>query len=834
MSMESAKQNMENVGSWQEVFSPVLSERVKKARERVRKEPEICLERIRAEIKAYDQYKDEPSIIHRARFLEIYLRDKNTFIQEDELIVGNVGSKPRSASLSTANIAFVAKDLDDPVKDFSVRPYDKILIHPEERKELRNEIIPAIKDNPLSLFEYNLKNVEQDILEHASPAVASCPHIPLIGDVSMTREAGHMFLDFEKVLYKGLKGIKEEVKNKIAELDRPYMRFDRKERRNFYNAVLITLDAVTQYYRKYAALAREMSERETDIKRKKELEHIAEVCEWVPENPARDWWEALQSVWFIFSIAWMEHTTFAVHFLGRIDQYLYPFYKKTVEDEKKMTREEAIELLECFFVKFNEPAWALNYEWSQWATGQGLSQTMVIGGQTSEGKDACNEVTMLVLDAMEQLRLNQPEFAMRIWEETPDKYLKRATELIRLGLGYPKFIGDRKGIQMAAKAYPDLTIEDWRQFAIAGCSEIGLPYITMDNGYEAIMLAAKLVELILSNGRCTICGKQIGLATGDPRKFESMHQVKEAFRKQMFYWGEYMAKAEKVFKENQSEWYPAPFCSAFSEGPIDRGRDITRGGAWYTVYGLLLASIADAADSLGVIDKLIYRDHKITWDQLIEAVNANWEGYESLRQLCINGVPKYGNDDDYADDWAVWIADIWADLADWLNTRNDLIPRWGGKYLAGGLVAVSNTQFGEMVGTTPNGRKYPVPVADTCSPVQGVDRNGPTAVIKSFGKLPTQRWALGGLINIRLSPQLFETDESLERFSAFIRTCEEIGLYHVQFNIISSELLRKAMQEPEKFRDLMVRVASYVAYFVELSPNQQMDIINRTEQQEIS
>ncbi len=823
-----------DVGSWQEVFAPIRSERVRKARERVRKDAEICLERIRAEIKAYDLYKDQPSIIQRARFLEIYLREKCIFIQEDELIVGNVGSKPRSASLSTANIAFVAADLDDPVKDFAVRPYDKLLIHPEERKELREEIIPAVKDKPLSLFEYNLKTVDPDIVEHTSPAVSSCPHIPIIGDVSMTREAGHMFLDFEKVLYKGLEAVREEVRDKLAELDRPYMRFDRKARRDFYKAVLITLEAVTQYYQKYANLAREMGTNETDPKRKEELQHIAEVCEWVPENPARDWWEALQAVWFTFIIAWMEHTTFAVHFLGRIDQFMYPFYKKTVEDERTMTREEALELLECFFVKFNEPAWALNYEWSQWATGQGLSQTMVIGGQTSEGKDGCNEVTTLVLEAMEQLRLIQPEFAMRIWEGTPDKYLKRATELVRLGLGYPKFIGDRKGIQMAATAYPDLTIEDWRQFAIAGCSEIGLPYITMDNGYEAIALAAKFAELVLSNGKCTICNKQIGLATGDPRRFESMDQVKEAYRKQMFHWGEYMAKAEKVFKENQSEWYPAPFCSAFANGPIDRGRDITRGGAWYTVYGLLLASLADAADSLGVIDTLIYRDRRITWDRLIEAVRANWEGHEDLRQLCINDVPKYGNDNNYADEWAVWIANVWADLTDWLNSRNDLLPSWGGKYLAGGLVAVSNTQFGEMVGATPNGRKYPLPVADTCSPVQGVDRNGPTAIVRSFSKLPTHRWALSGLINIRLSPHLFETDADLDRFAAFIRACEEIGLYHVQFNIVSSELLRKAMREPENYRDLMVRVASYVAYFVELSPNQQMDIINRTEQLQVS
>ncbi len=831
MAIEYGNESISHVGSWQEIFHPVRSARVEKARERVRKEAEICLERVRAELKAHNRYKDQPSIIQRARFLETFLNEKSIMILEDELIVGTVGSKTRSAFVTTANIPSIAEEMDDPVKDFAIRPYDKILIHPEERRELKEEIIPAVKAGDLSLFEYNLKHVDRDILEHTAPGVSSCPHIPIIGDVSMTRESGHMFLNFETVLYKGIKEVRKEFAEKVAELEQPYHRFDRKKRRQFYQAVLITLDAATKYFSRYAELAHDMAIKEDDFKRKKELEHIAEVCTRVPEHPARDWWEALQSIWFLFTLAWMEHATFAVHFLGRIDQILYPFYKKTVEEEKKMTREEALELLECFFVKFNETAWALNYEWSQWATGQGLSQTMVIGGQTSKGEDACNEVTLLVLEAMEHLRLNQPEFAMRVWKGTPDKYLKKAAELIRLGLGYPKFIGDRKGIQMAAKAYPDLNIEDWRQFAVAGCSEIGLPYITMDNAYEAIALASKWVELVLSNGKCAVCGRQIGPETGDPRQFKSMEQVKDAYRKQVFYWGEYMAKAEKLFKENQSEWYPAPFCSAFAEGPLDRGRDITQGGAWYTLYGFLLASIADAADSLGVIDKLIYRDHKITWDQLIKAVNANWEGYENLRQICVNGVPKYGNDDDYADGWAIWIADVWADLIDWLNSRKDLIPKWGGRYLAGGLVAIASTQFGEAVGATPNGRKHPQPVADTCSPVQGVDRNGPTAVIKSFSKLPTHRWALSGLINIRLNPNLFTTDADLEKFMAFIRTCEELGLYHVQFNIISAELLRNAMKQPEKHRDLLIRVASYVAYFVELSPNQQLDIINRTEQQ---
>jgi len=583
------------------------------------------------------------------------------------------------------------------------------------------------------------------------------------------------------------------------------------------------------YAKRYATLAREMASRELNQKRKEELEHIASMCDWVPVNPARDWWEALQSVWFVFSIAWMEHSTSAVHFLSRFDQYIYPFYKKTIEEQKEMTKEEALEILECFLLKFSEPAWILGYEWSRWATGQGLSQTLVIGGQNRDGKDACNEVSLLVLEAMKQLRLNQPEFAMRVWKGTPDRYLRKAAELIRLGLGYPKFIGDQKALQMLAKAYPDLAEEDWREYAIAGCSEIGLPYITMDHGFEGIMMAPKILELVINNGRCMLCGKQIGPATGDPLTFESMDQVKEAFRKQVFYWGECLARADKALKENQSRWYPAPFCSAISDGPLDKGRDITQGGSWYTLYGLLLAGIADTADSLGVIDKLIYRDRKVSWEQLHQALEANWDGYKELRQLCINGVPKYGNDNDYADDWAIWVANVWADLIDWLNTRSDLVPSWGGKYLGGGLVAVSNTQFGELVAATCNGREHPKPLADTCSPVQGCDRNGPTAVARSFSKIPTHRWALCGMINLRLSPELFTTEADLDRFVAFVRACEELGIYHVQFNVISSDLLRAAMAEPEKYRDLMVRVASYIAYFVELNPDQQMDIINRTE-----
>jgi len=829
MSIELNDKKIQSAGSWQDFFVPTYSERIKKAKKRALATPEICLERARAEMKAYEQYKNEPRLIQRARVFETYLRDKTIFILEDELIVGNISGKPRGSQISGEIMAdFIDTELDDPVKDFEVRRYDKHIVHPEERRELREVLLPYFKGKTIG--DYQLERVDAEIIEKACPTVSSCPHIPNLGDVSMNRDVGHQMANYEKVLRKGLKGIREEVEWYMAQLDQPYMHYGLQEKRDFYKAVLITLDAAMAYARRYADLAREMAVKETNPKRKRELKRIAEVCEQVPTNPARDWWEALQSVWMIHVLVWCELSGW-VHCFGRFDQYMYPFYKKSVIDEKAMSRDEALELLECFWIKTAEFTQLTRYEHAVFTTGQGLSQALVIGGQTRDGKDACNDVTMLCLEAEEQVGVVQPETAMRIWEGTPDKYLRKAVEVIRLGRGKPKFVGDQKGIQMVSKAYPDRSIEDWREYAVLGCTETDLPHITMGHLYEGISSTPKLLELVLNNGKCALCGKQIGPLTGNPRTFESIEAVRQAFRKQVFYWMEYLAKGIKVLKEGQAIRLPAPFCSSLAEGPLQKGLDITQGGSWYTNYGLFLSGLANTADSLAVIDKLIYRDKKITWDQLLEAIKANWKGYESLRQLCINSVPKYGNDDDFADDWASWVMDTWYDSVDWINTRKDLVPYWGGTYLGATNIAVINVMFGEMAGGLPNGHIYPKPHAETLSPVQGMDKNGPTAVIKSVSKLPTHRFALGGAINLRLSPQLVATDRDLDNFVAFLRTIEELGIYHVQFNVVSSDLLHNAMKEPENYKDLMVRVASYCTYFVDLSKEQQLDIINRTEHQ---
>jgi len=812
----------------QESFTPTCSERVKRIKYRVLKPMEICLERARAEMKALEQHPNEPRVIQRARIFETYLKEKSVYILEDELIAGNITSKVRGASFSSEMSRFVNEELGDPVKDFEIRPYEKIMITPDERKEIREVLIPYFKGKTLG--EYILEITDAEVKEKAFSVTASCPHLPVIADLSLDKDIGHQMANYEKVLHKGLKGIREEVEWHLAQLDQPYQHFGLQEKRDFFEAVLIALDAAIAYAGRHADLAREMAARESNPGRKQELERIAQVCQQVPANPARDWWEALQSVWMIHVLIHCDVYNIA-NSLGRFDQYMYPFYKKSVIDRKTMSRDEALELLECFWIKFNEWAILLSYDVASYQPGQGLSQTITIGGQTRDGRDACNEVTMLCLETEEQLGRPQPEFAMRIWEGTPDAYLKKASELIRLGWGKPKFIGDRKAIQMAAKAYPDRTVEDWRQCALMGCSELCLPTITMQHSWEGVCILPKILELALNNGKCALCGRQIGPLTGDPKAFESMAAVKQALQEQVVYWMEHMARGIKVIKEAQAERMMAPFCSSLSEGPLQKGIDLSQGGAWSTTYGVYLAGLADTGDSLGVIDKLIYRDKKVTWDQLLEAIKANWEDRENLRQLCINGVPKYGNDNDFADEWATWVMDTWYDSVDWINTQNNLLPSYGGIYIGAGIIGQNNVTFGPWPGALPNGHIHPKPLADCLSPSPGVDKNGPTAVIKSVSKLPTHRFAMGGPLNLRLSHQLMATDRDLDNFASFLRTIEELGIYHTQFNVISSELLRKAMKKPENHRDLLVRVASYCAYFCELTEEQQFDIINRTEQQ---
>ena len=572
-----------------------------------------------------------------------------------------------------------------------------------------------------------------------------------------------------------------------------------------------------------------MAEKETDPARKKELLEIARITKKVPMHPAETWQEALQSVWMTQILILGEQMNYADSF-GRFDQYLYPYYKHSVEDTKEITREQALEMLQCFFVKTAEWTQIYDYNSASVQVAFPITQNLLIGGQTQEGTDACNEVTMLCLEAEEQVGLIQPEIAMRIWEGTPTKYLRKAAEVVRLGRGKPKFYGDRKAIQMMHRAYPDMSMEDLRDYAVIGCVEISMPHITQQHSAAGIFNIGKILDLTMHNGKCSICGEQIGPETGDPRNFKTMDEFLDAYRTQQNYFMDILCRAITVEMNVQAKWTESPFTSCLLEGPLQKGTDLIQGGCWNTSFGLMLAGSANTGDSMGVIDTLIYKEKRLTWDQLLEALDHDWVGYERLQQMVINEVPKYGNDDDYADGWVAYVQNVWYDSIDRCNNNRDNFPAYGGYFRGASCLGNSAVTAGMAVGALPDGFKKGTPMADAMSPTQGRDVHGTTAVLKSMSKLPSARFEMGTLLNQRLTPQILATEEDVDRFVDYLRTFEALGDYHVQFNVIDGKTLRAAMAEPEKYQSLLVRVASYVSYFVEIDPVGQMDIIHRTEQ----
>ena len=823
-------ENIEEVGTWQNYFERTCSDRVKNAIKRAVRTPEVCVEHALTEIEVHKETDGKvPHIIQRAMIFKRFEETRTLHIYDDELIVGNVNSKIRGSLIFGYLLGNqLAKELDDPVYDYEIRPHDRHHISEEERKIIREQIVPFFKGHCMEDEIY--ATAEGEVRDKAM-ACGICPHIPNFADLMTRADAGHALSNYEKVLRIGLNGIRKEVEFYKHENEQPYSHFYNKEKEDFYNACLISLEGAEILCNRYSALAAEMAEKETDPKRKAELLEISRITKKVPMNPAESFYEALQSVWMIQVLILGEQINYADSF-GRFDQYIYPYYKMSVEDKKEMTREQALELMELFFVKTSEWTQLYDYNSSSVQVAFPITQNLLIGGQTKQGTDACNEVTMLCLEAEEQVGLIQPELAMRIWEGTPDKYLFKAAEVGRLGRGKPKFYGDRKAIEMMRHAYPDMREEDLRDYAVIGCIEISMPHITQQHSASGMFNMGKILDLTFHNGKCSICGKQLGPETGDPRTFKTMDEFMAAYKKQNDYFMNILCKAVTVEMNVQAKWSEAPFTSCLLEGPLQKGVDLIKGGCWNTSFGLMLTGSANVGDSLAVLDTLVYKEKKYTMDEMLKAIDADWVGYEAMREHCINDVPKYGNDNDYADGWVATAQNIWYDAIDEANKYRDNFPAYGGYFRGGSCLGNTAVTSGLSVCALPDGLYRGHPMADAMSPTQGRDVNGTTAVQKSMSKLPSERFEMGTLLNQRLTPQMLATEDDVWRFVNYLRAFEALGNYHVQFNVIDCNTLRKAMEKPEDYKDLLVRVASYVSYFVELGEPDQLDILHRTEQNE--
>jgi formate C-acetyltransferase len=612
-----------------------------------------------------------------------------------------------------------------------------------------------------------------------------------------------------------MRGIKEEIESFKAQLKGDHQN----EKLDLYRAGLMVCDAAVAFARRYASLAEELAESATDSSRKAQLKKIAQVCRLVPEGPATNFREALQSVWFIQVIIQIESNGLAIA-LGRFDQYMYPFYRKDI-DSGHMDRAEALNLLGCLFCKLSEINKIYSNEGARLLAGPAHGQTLTLGGILSGGEEGTNELSHLCLEADSAVRLVQPDLAFRVNDSTPQDLLLEFGEAVRSGIGKHKIFGDRLVIDSLIECGVDPA--DAREWGSLGCSEPVVCGMTNSWGNSGHLSLPKCLELALNNGRCRLTGKQLGPATADPRRFASFDDLMDAFRRQVEYFVARLVTYNNLLDRLHAELLPLPFVSLFISDCLARGMEFNAGGARYNFTSPLGIGLITAADSLAAVKKLVFGEKSMSMDQLIEALDRNFDGQEYLRQTLMNRAPKFGNDEDFADLLANEVLHVWAD-----SLKGHTNPR-GGRWVPSLYTLTANIGFGERCGATPDGRKAREPFNDNISPVHGRARKGPTAVAKSVGKLDMVRIAQGAILNMRFSPSTLSGDEGLAKFADFMRGYVRQGGWHNQFNVVSTEMLREAQKHPEQYRGLVIRVSGYSALFTELSPEVQEDIIARVE-----
>lgn len=765
-------------------------------------ERQVDIQRALIATRVYQATEGEATIIRRAKALAAVLSEMDIRIDEGELIVGNQARQPRAGPLFPEYAQdWILSQMDT----FASRSGDKFQIGDEDKSLLR-EVLPYWEGR--SLRDNWRARVPSEALAATTNGVIANENYTMSGP-------GHLVPDYQKLLRLGLKGIKEEIEHHAAQLDSD----SQKEKFDFYQACLLVCDAAIAFAHRYSQLAEELMKSTSDPLWQAQLQNIAQICQRVPEAPATGFWEALQSVWFIQVTIQIESNGFAIA-PGRFDQYMYPFYKEDIESDR-LTRAEALNLLECFFCKLSEINKIYSNEGTRLLAGPAHGQALTLGGTLPGSKEGTNELTYLCLEADAEVRLVQPDMALRINDSTPQKLLLQLGEVVRSGLGKHKIFGDQIAIDSLIEA--GVAPEDALEWAALGCSEPVIPGMTNSWGNSGHLCLTKCLELALNNGRCRLTGQQLGPTTSDPRQFTSFVDLMATFRRQVEYFVTQLVTSNNILDQLHAELAPLPFVSLFVSDCLTRGVEFNAGGAKYNFTSPLGIGLITTADSLAAIKKFVFEEKSLTMFQLLDALDTNFEGKEYLRQTLINQAPKFGNDEDYVDLLANEVLHIWADC---LQGRTN--PR-GGTWLPSLYTLTANIGFGEHCGATPDGRKAREPLNDNISPVHGRERKGPTAVARSVGKLDMVRIPHGAILNMRFSPSLLYGDEGLNKFANFIRGYVRLGGWHNQFNVVSTETLREAQKHPEEYRGLVIRVSGYCALFVELSPEVQEDIIARVE-----
>jgi choline trimethylamine-lyase len=784
--------------------------RITKLKEKMITQPAICVERGYFLTESYRQTEGDPAIVRRAKGLKNILDKMSIRIEDGELLVGWPTSKMRGGAL----LPEVQGDwILEEMETVSMRDWDKYAPLTEEEKERIKDFIPYWKGRSLFDKWESMIPDEQLRLNHKIQTSG--------GYCDNSHHMAHVAVDFPRLLAKGLNGIQKEIDQERLKMNIGLPGIT--EKIQFLTAASITIEGVKNFALRYAELAREMAGKEINAKRKTELEKIAATLDWVPANPARNFYEALQSIWLCYMVLMVEGWGAGMT-IGRPDQYLYPFYKKDIE-EGRLTMEEAFELIALLLIKMNGVINLANKIIALWLGGFPVMQGITVGGITPEGKDAVNELSYMFLDADQEIGLSSEDIVVRVNNANPEAFLIKACEVAKALKGKLKFVSDENIIQsMLNQGIP---LEYARDYISTGCHNPTVPAHSHDTGAVSLNLPI-MIELALNNGAMRLTGEQIGPKTGDPREFKSYDEVWQAYKIQV----EAALPVTRLFRNVErrvyAEFSPYPFQSTlFNQSCIERGLDITNGGSEYRTHTIGTVGAPNAGDSLAAIKKVVFDDKKITMKELIDALDANFEGHEKTLHL-LQSAPKFGNDDDYVDS-------ITNDVVTHICNEITRYDGYGGaKSTASALAMTANIPFGTIIGALPDGRKAGEPLSEGgISPHQGRNISGPTATMRSVAKLDQIKLSHGSILNMRFNPDALKDAQKIKKFASLIRTFCETGGNLVQFNIVSSDTLRDAQKYPEKYRDLLVRVATYSAYFVELSPDLQNNIIERMEFQEV-
>jgi len=785
----------------------MVTARIEKARQNyINARPAISCERAGIWTESHRRTEGEAVPIRRAKAFRDTCEQLGVSIFEGELIVGAVGEF-RKCGILTPEFSWTWVDRE--MDSFDKRVQDPYIMTDEQRSFVRKDIFPYWRGK--SLEEAFLAQLP----EETAKVVVDTGFVD--NDSKWRQAVGEITPDYQDVLFrKGFGGIIKEAEEHISRLK--LTSAEDMKKMDFYNSIIITSQGIITLARRYSEKAVEIAAMEKDEARKNELLKLAEICRRVPENPPETFHEAVQFVWFTQLGGILSENPLALN-IGRFDQFMYPYYKADIE-RGIAGAEEIQELIEALWIKLSEWVWTISANTAEFFAGYNQFQNLTVGGRTREGKDAANELTYMCLKATEQVKTHQPGLSVRVHQDCPGKFLDAVTHLVSKGTGFPAIHNDNAGYQMLINAgYEPEDARDWNN---CGCV---VPHFRKTGEWTSavnINFTAAL-EFALNCGRSRLTGKLIGPEEKTPEAFESYEEVKSAFYRQFDYLIEQSVIATLLAQKLHKEMVPRPFLSSCIEECMAKGKDLVDAGAKYNLGPVLTGiGLGVTSNSLAVIRKLVFEDKAATMAELVRALDADWKGYEDLRRLAL-AVPKYGNDNDYVDDIAI-------EMANYYYREGHKYKDINGNSFNTAFMGISNyLPTGKVLGATPCGRKARQPLSEGVSPFAGSDTSTPLAAMRSAAKLNQDVHSGGTLLNLRLNQDLVNTKRGQSNLGSMIQAFFSLGAFHVQFNTISTETLRKAQEKPEEYKDLLVRVAGYSTQFVNLSRSMQDAIIARTE-----